>query len=191
MLHRPRPARRRGEPHHRRHVVRRARTPRRAADPAVGAGRAVRASASRRCSCPPSSASGWRDASRRRRRSASWAGSRCRTPRGSSASALTVVAVLLALGCGAAWSGNWETVLLFFNGGDWGVDGPDARPRHRLLRLRPAVLALPARLGIDHAHRRRAADAGDVRGAGAALAVPPLRAGAGAPVRHRRAAAGR
>lgn len=34
--------------------------------------------------------------------------------------ALTVVAVLLALGSGAAWSGNWETVLLFFNGGEFG-----------------------------------------------------------------------
>ncbi len=38
--------------------------------------------------------------------------------------ALGVVAVLLALGSGAAWSGNWETVLLFFNGGEWGVADP-------------------------------------------------------------------
>ena len=37
---------------------------------------------------------------------------------------LVVVAVLLALGSGAAWSGNWETVLLFFNGGEWGVTDP-------------------------------------------------------------------
>jgi len=37
---------------------------------------------------------------------------------------LTVVAVLLALGSGAAWSGNWETVLLFNNGGDWGRQDP-------------------------------------------------------------------
>ena len=37
---------------------------------------------------------------------------------------LTVVAVLLALGSGAAWSGMWETVLLFFNGGDWGRADP-------------------------------------------------------------------
>ena len=37
---------------------------------------------------------------------------------------LAVVAVLLALGSGAAWSGNWETVLLFFNGGEWGVSDP-------------------------------------------------------------------
>src|SRR5687768_17115844 len=37
---------------------------------------------------------------------------------------LTIVAVLLALGSGAAWSGNWETVLLFFNGGDWGATDP-------------------------------------------------------------------
>ncbi|MEA2651962.1 MAG: uncharacterized protein QOI85_1683 [Chloroflexota bacterium] len=37
---------------------------------------------------------------------------------------LAVVTVLLALGSGAAWSGNWETVLLFVNGGDWGVTDP-------------------------------------------------------------------
>ena len=38
--------------------------------------------------------------------------------------ALAVVAVLLALGSGAAWSGNWETVLLFLNGGEWGATDP-------------------------------------------------------------------
>lgn len=38
--------------------------------------------------------------------------------------ALTVVAVLLSLGSGAAWSGNWEGVLLFLNGGEWGVTDP-------------------------------------------------------------------
>src|SRR6186997_238680 len=38
--------------------------------------------------------------------------------------ALVFVAILLALGSGAAWSGNWETVLLFFNGGQWGVTDP-------------------------------------------------------------------
>ncbi|HEY8170408.1 MAG TPA: UPF0182 family protein [Candidatus Limnocylindria bacterium] len=37
---------------------------------------------------------------------------------------LVVVAVLLALGSGAAWSGNWETVLLYFNGGDFGQVDP-------------------------------------------------------------------
>ncbi len=37
---------------------------------------------------------------------------------------LTVAAVLLALGSGAAWSGNWETVLLFFNGGEFGRTDP-------------------------------------------------------------------
>ncbi|MCA1569229.1 MAG: UPF0182 family protein [Chloroflexi bacterium] len=37
---------------------------------------------------------------------------------------LIVVAVLLSLGSGAAWSGNWESVLLFLNGGDWGVTDP-------------------------------------------------------------------
>jgi hypothetical protein len=36
--------------------------------------------------------------------------------------AVTVMAVLLALGSGAAWSGNWETALLFFNGEGWGVE---------------------------------------------------------------------
>jgi len=38
--------------------------------------------------------------------------------------ALVVVAVLLALGSGAAWSSSWETVLLFFNGGQWGEVDP-------------------------------------------------------------------
>jgi uncharacterized membrane protein (UPF0182 family) len=37
---------------------------------------------------------------------------------------LTAVAVLLALGSGAAWSGSWETVLLFLNGGSWGREDP-------------------------------------------------------------------
>jgi hypothetical protein len=38
--------------------------------------------------------------------------------------ALTGIAVLLALGSGAAWSGSWETALLFVNGGEWGLDDP-------------------------------------------------------------------
>jgi uncharacterized protein len=39
--------------------------------------------------------------------------------------ALAVIAAVLALGSGAAWSGNWETVLLFFNGGEWGTTDPN------------------------------------------------------------------
>ena len=38
--------------------------------------------------------------------------------------AVTIVAILLALGSGAAWSSNWETVLLFLNGEEWGVTDP-------------------------------------------------------------------
>ena len=38
--------------------------------------------------------------------------------------AVAVAAVLLALGSGAAWSGSWETVLLFINGREWGVNDP-------------------------------------------------------------------
>src|SRR3990170_3619142 len=38
--------------------------------------------------------------------------------------ALTVAAVLLALASGAAWSGNWETTLLFINGEEWGTTDP-------------------------------------------------------------------
>ena len=38
--------------------------------------------------------------------------------------ALVGVAVLLALGSGAAWAGAWETTLLFLNGGSWGVTDP-------------------------------------------------------------------
>ena len=37
---------------------------------------------------------------------------------------LVAVAVLLALGSGAAWSGAWETILLFQNGEDWGTVDP-------------------------------------------------------------------
>ena len=37
---------------------------------------------------------------------------------------LAVVAVLLALGSGAAWSANWETILLFINGEAWGTTDP-------------------------------------------------------------------
>jgi len=37
---------------------------------------------------------------------------------------LVAVAVLLALGSGAAWSGSWETILLFFNGEAWGTTDP-------------------------------------------------------------------
>jgi uncharacterized membrane protein (UPF0182 family) len=40
------------------------------------------------------------------------------------AGATVAVAVLLALGSGAAWSGAWETVLLFINGRPWGVIDP-------------------------------------------------------------------
>jgi uncharacterized membrane protein (UPF0182 family) len=38
--------------------------------------------------------------------------------------ALVGLAILLALGSGAAWSGSWETVLLFANGRPWGVTDP-------------------------------------------------------------------
>jgi uncharacterized protein len=37
---------------------------------------------------------------------------------------LVAVAVLLALGSGAAWSGAWETILLFVNGESWGTTDP-------------------------------------------------------------------
>jgi hypothetical protein len=37
---------------------------------------------------------------------------------------LVVITVLLSLGSAAAWSGNWETVLLFFNGGAFGREDP-------------------------------------------------------------------
>ncbi len=37
---------------------------------------------------------------------------------------LVIVTVLLALGSGAAWSGAWETILLFFNGQEWGTTDP-------------------------------------------------------------------
>jgi uncharacterized protein len=38
--------------------------------------------------------------------------------------AVTVVAVVLALISGATWAANWETVLLAFNGSEWGVTDP-------------------------------------------------------------------
>jgi uncharacterized membrane protein (UPF0182 family) len=38
--------------------------------------------------------------------------------------ALVGIAVLVALGSGAAWSGAWETVLLFANGEAWGSEDP-------------------------------------------------------------------
>ena len=37
---------------------------------------------------------------------------------------LVAIAVLLALGSGAAWSGAWETILLFVNGEAWGTTDP-------------------------------------------------------------------
>ena len=42
-----------------------------------------------------------------------------------------------------------------------GRDRSDPRARHRLLRLRPAVLSVRPRLGVDDAHRHRAADASE------------------------------
>ncbi|MEP6681569.1 MAG: UPF0182 family protein, partial [Chloroflexota bacterium] len=38
--------------------------------------------------------------------------------------ALAAVALLLALGSGGAWAANWETILLFINGGSWGRADP-------------------------------------------------------------------
>jgi uncharacterized membrane protein (UPF0182 family) len=38
--------------------------------------------------------------------------------------ALAALAVLLALGSGGAWAANWETILLFINGGSWGRVDP-------------------------------------------------------------------
>jgi uncharacterized membrane protein (UPF0182 family) len=37
---------------------------------------------------------------------------------------LAALAILLALGSGAAWSGNWETILVFLNGEAWGTKDP-------------------------------------------------------------------
>ncbi|HEX2222143.1 MAG TPA: UPF0182 family protein, partial [Candidatus Limnocylindria bacterium] len=37
---------------------------------------------------------------------------------------IAALAVLFALGSGAAWAGNWQTVLLFVNGGEWGTTDP-------------------------------------------------------------------
>ena len=37
---------------------------------------------------------------------------------------VTVIAILLALASGAAWSGNWETILLFLNGEAWNTTDP-------------------------------------------------------------------
>jgi hypothetical protein len=85
--------------------------------------------------------SAYRAAGARSDGSAAW---RCPTRRAGSGSRSTFVAILLALGSGAAWSGNWETVLPLRQRRRLGRDRPHARPRHRLLRLRPAVPALPA-----------------------------------------------
>ena len=38
--------------------------------------------------------------------------------------AVTVIGVLLSLGSGAAWAGSWETVLLFLNAREWGIQDP-------------------------------------------------------------------
>ncbi|MGI8871657.1 MAG: UPF0182 family membrane protein [Candidatus Limnocylindria bacterium] len=38
---------------------------------------------------------------------------------------LVVVAVLMAIGSGAAWSGNWQQILLFLNGGSFGTTDPN------------------------------------------------------------------
>ena len=38
--------------------------------------------------------------------------------------ALVIIVVLLSLGSAAAWSGEWETILLFTNGEPWGVTDP-------------------------------------------------------------------
>ncbi len=38
--------------------------------------------------------------------------------------ALVAIALMLSLGSAAAWSGQWETILLFVNGREWGVNDP-------------------------------------------------------------------
>ena len=67
----------------------------------------------------------------------------------------------------------------------------ELQPRHRLLRLRPALLALPAGLGVATPDGHPAAQPGCLCGGGAALAVPPHRPGARPPLDPGRAAAGR
>ena len=56
-----------------------------------------------------------------------------------------------------------------------GRDRPDARPRHRLLRLRPAVLALPLGLGVTTLIVVGILTLGTYAARRAALAVPPDR----------------
>ena len=96
----------------------------------------------------------------------------------------------VALISAAAWSGSWETVLLFLNGGRLRVGRPELRARHRLLRLRPALLAVPPGLGRDVAGGHHPAQPGDLCGGRAALAAASHGAGARAPVDPRRAPAG-
>ena len=66
----------------------------------------------------------WRGGSRRRCPSGASASSRCRTRRARSPWARWRGDPAVP-GVAGAWSGNWETILLFTNGGDWGSTDPN------------------------------------------------------------------
>ena len=96
---------------------------------------------------------------------------------------LVVLAVPIVLGlfAGSAVAGQWQTVLLWWNGVPFGTQRPAVRPRRRLLRLHPAVPRVPRR--VPHGGRRAGGDRERRR------ALPlrrPAAAGPGA-ARHARA----
>ena len=93
--------------------------------PGCGRRSACSSSGSWRSRCRRWPASGWRDASRRRCPSGASASSRSRTRRAPSRWGLVGVAGLLSLVSAGAWSGSWQTILLFANGGDFGSTDPN------------------------------------------------------------------
>ncbi len=72
---------------------------------------------------------------------------------------LVVLCAVLGVLAGSVASGQWQTFMLWRNGGDWGTDDVYFHQRHRLLRLRLPVAAVRhvvrVRRARGHASSRR------------------------------------
>ncbi len=104
--------------------------------------------------------------------------------------ALVGVVGLLSLVSAGAWSGSWQTILLFVNGGDFGTTDPNFQRDIGFYVFDLPFWRFLQGWAIHQPDRHPAVEPRRLCGGRAALAVPPDRAGARPPLDPWSAAAG-